>query len=681
MRRKSATPSERSLYCNLRNARIPLTSSKRTLTSPALMPIMASHREEVDGYAKIVLEAVCFFGSQRMRLLLERKEPLMYEREANAGTEPVGRIPDDVLASFRSHSQSISSMAIIPWSEHCTDCALPACFETCDIYMPRIGDRCRRFVDGIVHVFGVGGLLPYVAKVRFKRWAQLGAVGNCRLWSLKAHRRIENVDLAFGWIVQAAPLPMALRSYLCRKYYNLKKRWSAWQCRRSEIPDYFLLEAYNPQTFNVSLSLTVRPADKLKAMLPYQAQFDLAPGFNKLEVPGDEIHKLANLLELFDIALAPNEVEDGTAIYFGTASFVKDSQWRKSWQSSDDNDSTRTKCVVWDLDNTLWDGVLVEDGVENLRIRQDAVNAIRILDEHGVLNSVASKNNHDEAIEALKTFGLDEYFVHPTINWTPKSQSLRSVAEKLNIGLDTLLFVDDSPFERAEVEAAVPEVRVIDAAQCADLQELPECKHKPTDDSRGRRMMYKAQETREVALTGFGEDYFTFLAHCELELTVRPLSTASLQRVHELAQRTNQMNFSGTRYQIDELVRILEEDVLDTYVMDCKDRFGSYGTVGFGVVDIEKPIVLDLMFSCRVQSKRIEHAFLSYILNLYAAQEKRDLFVRYKKTSRNAVSGKVFEDFEFDVLSEDEGITTLRFPHTRCVPDDALIKVIVEGTT
>ena len=99
----------------------------------------------------------------------------------------------------------------------------------------------------------------------------------------------------------------------------------------------------------------------------------------------------------------------------------------------------------------------------------------------------------------------------------------------------------------------------------------------------------------------------------------------NLKRVYELAQRTNQLNFSGNRYQEAQLVEIMGSDFLETYVIDCSDRFGDYGIVGFGVVDIRVPLLLDLMFSCRIQGKRVEHAVLSFLLKRFVSGKKQDL--------------------------------------------------------
>src|SRR5690242_15490913 len=156
------------------------------------------------------------------------------------------------------------------------------------------------------------------------------------------------------------------------------------------------------------------------------------------------------------------------------------------------------KLLVWDLDNTLWEGTLLEgDGV---RVRKGLVATLKALDERGILHSVASKNDHDLALAKLKEAGLDDYFLYPQINWNSKAANIRMIVESLNIGMDTVAFIDDEPFERAEVKHSLPEVLTIDARELDGLAARPE--FTPlfiTDDSARRRQMYRADIDRKRA--------------------------------------------------------------------------------------------------------------------------------------------------------------------------------------
>jgi FkbH-like protein len=187
--------------------------------------------------------------------------------------------------------------------------------------------------------------------------------------------------------------------------------------------------------------------------------------------------------------------------------------------------------------------------------------------------------------------------------------------------------------------------------------------------------MYREQEQRKTALESYQGDYLGFLRDCRMEICIRPLYDKNLQRVYELAQRTNQLNFSGNRYQQAELTEIMRSPILETYVIEASDRFGNYGIVGFGVVDIRVPRLLDLMFSCRIQGKRVEHAVLSFLVKRFVSGKNQDFYANYRRTSKNGASGKVFEEMGFECVAENEGVASLVFRDGREILDDQVIKI------
>jgi predicted enzyme involved in methoxymalonyl-ACP biosynthesis len=135
------------------------------------------------------------------------------------------------------------------------------------------------------------------------------------------------------------------------------------------------------------------------------------------------------------------------------------------------------------------------------------------------------------------------------------------------------------------------------------------------------------------------------------------------------------MNFSGNRYDRAVLREVLATPYLDTYVLSCEDRFGTYGIVGFSLVDLREPRMTDLMFSCRVQSKRVEHAFLAHILRKFTQGAAGDFYANYRKTPRNAPSGKVFADLGLEEVAVEEGVTSLVFRRNQRILDDQVITV------
>jgi FkbH-like protein len=595
----------------------------------------------------------------------------MYEAEVNHKIESSSQIPSEVVSALAELKGKILARTVLPWSEHCTECVWPTCYSTCDLYSPREDGRCRRFADGMVRVDCSTAFNSYLLKIRFKRWGKLWSPGSMRLLSSEQAERRERRDYGIGTVLYQLPVPSSVKRTVTGKRYSFKKRVAARPAEGQDHATSFLLECYNPQSYNIPLSLTIRAVDE-EVRIPFQKLFEVTPGFHRIRVPMDEIKRVLDVRVPFTIELIPNDVEDGTTLYFGLMEFVQEVEQGAQ-------KTKKIKCVVWDLDNTLWDGVLVEDGPEKLKLRTEITQTIRTLDDRGILHSIASKNNRDEAMKVLKQFGIDEYFLCPQISWQPKSESIRAIAQQLNIGVDSLLFVDDSQFELEQVSASCPGVRVLDALQYRTLPEMKECQVPVTAESKERRKMYQVEAKRQDMAAEFKSDYLAFLRDCQIQLLIQPMTEENIERVHELTQRTNQMNFSGSRYDRDVLKTVLATSHLDTYVLSCEDRFGSYGVVGFSIVDRREPRMTDLMFSCRVQSKRVEHAFLAYIMRTYIRDSGKDFWANYRKTPRNAPSGKVFADLGMEEVGIADGATSLVFPKDREVPDDGLIRIVAQA--
>ncbi len=604
----------------------------------------------------------------------------MYETEVNHIKESVGQIPREITARFGELRKTVVQRSVLPWSEHCTECVWPSCYSTCDLYSPRKDGRCRRFTDGMVRIDCPQALNSYLLKIRFKRWGKLWTPGNIKLRSAKAACKSERRDYWIGNTLQSLPNLVSIQRFTIQKRYSFKKRVAYAASRNGQLPTTFVLECYNPANRTIHLSLTMRSVDSDHG-LSYQRLIELTPGFHRIRILFEEITKLVELSHPFNIDVTPNEDEDGTTLYFGLMDFVRE-QVCKTKGTTDSGEpqnkaAAKIKCVVWDLDQTIWNGILVEDGLDGIRLKPQIREILQALDERGILLSIASKNNASDALDALKQFGIADYFLYPHISWEPKSAAVSAIAKSLNIGLDTLLFVDDSDFELQQVRAAHPEVGLLGSDAYMSILDLESCKVPVTEESRARRRMYQVESQRQVAAENFAHDYIAFLRNCDIRLKIQCMTEENLDRVHELTQRTNQMNFSGNRYDKLMLRQILRTPHLDTYVLTVADRFGSYGIVGFCIVDSRVPMMTDLMFSCRVQSKRVEHAFLAYIIRKYISLTGNDFYANYRKTPRNAPSGQVFADLLLEEASVENGVSQLVFPKNREVPDDKIIDIVV----
>ncbi|MGC4812298.1 HAD-IIIC family phosphatase [Micromonospora sp. DT228] len=282
--------------------------------------------------------------------------------------------------------------------------------------------------------------------------------------------------------------------------------------------------------------------------------------------------------------------------------------------------SQTVKCLVWDLDDTLWGGVVLE-GDKPAPIPA-AVGTLHALDERGILHAVASRGHHDTAAAHLDAVGLADMFCAVEVGWGDKSTAVRRIAETLGIGPDTLAFVDNDPVERAEVAHALPQVRCYDATQVGELPARVEFQPPfVTDESRRRRRMYQAEHRRAAAEKDWDQPNTDFLASLDLVLTVRRATEDDLARAYELTVRTHQLNSTGITYGIDELRAMCRDDGYQVTVAELSDRFGSYGTIGLAVTrltDTESVLEL-LLMSCRVVSRGVGTVLLDHLVRTAVA--------------------------------------------------------------
>lgn len=274
------------------------------------------------------------------------------------------------------------------------------------------------------------------------------------------------------------------------------------------------------------------------------------------------------------------------------------------------------KCVVWDLDNTLWEGTLLEGGVA--RLRPGVPEIMRELDRRGILQSIASKNDHDLALAKLAELGVAEYFLYPQIHWGAKSGSMERIAKDINIGIDTLAFIDDQAFEREEVAYVCPKVMCIDALEIDGVLALPEFNPRfITEDSSRRRAMYLADIARKEIEEHFEGPQDAFLASLEMRLTIAPAREEDLKRAEELTLRTNQLNTTGYTYSYDELDFFRTSDRHILLVAGLEDKHGPYGKIGLVLIEKQPDAWLAklLLMSCRVMTRGVGTVLINYIRN------------------------------------------------------------------
>ncbi|CAK0755874.1 HAD-IIIC family phosphatase [Gammaproteobacteria bacterium] len=277
----------------------------------------------------------------------------------------------------------------------------------------------------------------------------------------------------------------------------------------------------------------------------------------------------------------------------------------------------KIKCLIWDLDNTLWRGTLLED--QEITPFPAAVELIKTLDERGILQSVASKNDHALAEKKLREIGLFDYFLYPQINWNAKSQSLQNIATLINIGIDTIAFIDDQAFEREEVNFSYPQVLVIDAAEIAQVANLEVMQpYFITEDSRRRREMYQSDLRRKEIEESFNGPQDAFLETLGMVLTITRARQDDLKRAEELTQRTNQLNTTAYTYDYDELTLFSKSPNHLLLVAGLDDKYGTYGKIGLVLVEKREQswLIKLLLMSCRVMSRGVGTVMINYLRNL-----------------------------------------------------------------
>lgn len=317
------------------------------------------------------------------------------------------------------------------------------------------------------------------------------------------------------------------------------------------------------------------------------------------------------------------------------------------------------KCLIWDLDNTLWDGILAEDPSVVIPAARSAI--LGVLDERGILQSIASRNDFDRAAEILRQNGLLSFFLYPQINWGRKYDSITRIAALLNIGLDSITFVDDDPFERAAVRFESPLVRCFDPSELPALLDLPEFNPVVTPDARQRRQMYLQDSVRrEQEQAAAHRPQEEFLTTQNLQFVVTPATPPDLDRAVELTVRTNQLNTTGRTFSHEELQRFISSPNHSLLVAELTDIHGSYGKIGLCLIERHetKWTIKLLLMSCRVMNRSVGSVFITLLIQA-AKRAGAELEADFIRTERNRIMYMTYRFLGFRERSGDASCTVL----------------------
>jgi FkbH-like protein len=333
------------------------------------------------------------------------------------------------------------------------------------------------------------------------------------------------------------------------------------------------------------------------------------------------------------------------------------------------------KCLVLDLDNTLWGGVLGDDGLEGIVIGQGSPlgeayvafqQYVRELSRRGVIIAICSKN--DEAL------ALEPFEHHPEMvlrrgdiaafaaNWSDKPHNIRALAQQLNIGLDSLVFVDDNPFERELVRRELPMVRVpeISDEPASYARTIADAGYfeavTVTTEDRARSQQYQGNKDREAA-RGSATDLPSYLRSLEMRLIWRPFDRVGLQRILQLINKSNQFNLTTRRYNEKEVLAVMNDSAAIGLQFRLQDRFGDNGIIAIviGRLQNEAEFYIDTwLMSCRVLGRQVERAMLNLIVKEAVRLGAARIVGQYIPSEKNKMVRRHYPDLGFVERTVDE---------------------------
>lgn len=319
-----------------------------------------------------------------------------------------------------------------------------------------------------------------------------------------------------------------------------------------------------------------------------------------------------------------------------------------------EREKKQVKCLVWDLDNTLWEGTLSEGGGQALR--PGVAQVLAELDRRGILLSVASKNEPEPALANLARLGVADYFLCPQISWGDKGAAMGRIAQLLNLKPEALALIDDSSFERDAVAHAWPQMTLYPHTAVDELPGLAELTPRfITETSANRRAMYQADLRRREAKAEFVGTDEGFLESLGIRVVLAPVTEDDLQRVEELTIRTHQLNSTGYTYSYEELARLSHDPGHIFLVCSLQDKYGDSGKVGLLLAGLEGEVIhLKLLIvSCRVMSYGVGGALLSYAAQLATRLGKR-LIADFMPTEHNRVMYIAYKFAGFEEAGGDD---------------------------
>jgi FkbH-like protein len=333
------------------------------------------------------------------------------------------------------------------------------------------------------------------------------------------------------------------------------------------------------------------------------------------------------------------------------------------------------KCLVMDLDNTMWGGVIGDDGMEGIALGQGSAlgeayvafqDYARELTRRGVILAVCSKNDEANAVEPFEKHP-EMVLRRPDIssfvaNWSDKAGNIRAIAEELNIGIDSLVFIDDNPFERNLVRQELPMVAVPEVSD--DPTYFPRALADAgyfeglsvTDEDRERTALYQGNKARD-ALQASATDLPSYLRGLEMQLVWKQFDRVGLQRIVQLINKSNQFNLTTRRYTDEDVFAVMDDPKAFGLQLRLLDRFGDNGVIAIivGRLQENQDLYIDTwLMSCRVLGRQVEPTTLNLIAQQAEKLGARRLVGEYIPTKKNGMVKDHYAKLGFTVMDRDE---------------------------
>ncbi len=321
------------------------------------------------------------------------------------------------------------------------------------------------------------------------------------------------------------------------------------------------------------------------------------------------------------------------------------------------------KALILDCDNTLWKGILSEDGFSNIEIFDEIQFLIKEISKKGVLLGLCSKNNYEDIDHVLKYHKdmilKDEDFVIKKINWNDKVSNLVEISKELNINFDSIVFVDDSDFEINLIRQELPMVHVLQVPKKTylypmmfrELENLFYNSYKTTEDKM-RLDMYKANIKR-LNLQNKINNLDEYLMNLKLEIKYYLNDKKLIKRIAQLTNKTNQFNLTTKRYSENDISLFIKEQKFFVIAIGLNDKFGENGIVGLAIIKVEEKMaeIDTLLMSCRILGRKIEFKFMDIIIDFLKQKGIKCVFAEYKETSKNNQVKDLYTVFGFKKIN------------------------------